>query len=361
MNLNHFSVITVVRNDLAGLKRTRASLNKQKYKKWTHIIIDGGSTDGTLEYLSALPTKNTIFISEKDNGIYDAMNKGWKLAAPESYVYFLNARDLFAYPESLTSANLALDLAPETNWGCTTHEERFEDGSGWCCKLVSEPSIRNQLYAFGYRSHQGIVMRQSFLASLGGFDEDFHIAADWDLFVKAIKQEKPLEWEYPLAVFELGGLSSKKILDAHHELITLRRKYRVTTGRTRLFEELWRMMFLQYMGYSNPITKVYSRILRGRSKLRATIRSIPKQIMRLSFFIPNIHVVEFSFLGFMISVRRIKPKRARRPKRQRVHKRSSRRGLRVLAIERGLLIYLNERLQLEPYRRPRQPGANYLP
>jgi putative colanic acid biosynthesis glycosyltransferase len=94
--LVHFSIVTVVRNDLPGLKRTRASLNKQKYKNWTHIIVDGGSTDGTLEYLNALPKKNTSFISEQDEGIYDAMNKGWKMADPDSFVYFLNARDLFA-------------------------------------------------------------------------------------------------------------------------------------------------------------------------------------------------------------------------------------------------------------------------
>ena len=361
MNLNHFSVITVVRNDLAGLKRTRASLNKQKYKKWTHIIIDGGSTDGTFEYLSALPTKNTIFISENDNGIYDAMNKGWKLAAPDSFVYFLNARDLFAYPESLTRANMVLHLTPETNWGCTTHEERFEDGTGWCCKLVSEPSVRNQLYAFGYRSHQGIVMRQSFLASLGGFDEEFRIAADWDIFVKAIQREKPAEWEYPLAVFELGGFSSTKILDAHLELMVLRRKYHVTTGRTRLFEELWRMVFLQYMGYSNPITNLYTKILRSRTTFKLTLRSILGKIIKFNIFNQHIHGVEFSFVGFTISVRRSKPKKTRRLKKQRVVKISSRRGLRTLAIEKGLLIYLNKRLQLEPYRTPRQPGVNYFP
>ena len=350
-----------MRNDLAGLKRTRASLNKQEYKKWTHIIIDGGSTDGTLKYLSSLPAKNTIFLSENDSGIYDAMNKGWKLAPPESFVFFLNARDLFAYPESLISANIALDLIPESNWGCTTHEERFEDGTGWCCKLVSEPSVRNQLYAFGYRSHQGIVMRQSLLASLGGFNEEFQIAADWDLFVKAIQREKPVEWDFPLAVFELGGFSSTKILDAHLELMTLRRKYRVTTGRTRLFEELWRMLFLQYMGYSNPLTNLYTKILRSRTIFKLTLRSIPGQIKKLGIFNHHIRGVEFSFIGFTIPIRRSKPKKAKRPKRQRVVKISTRRGLRTLAIEKGLLIYLNERLQLEPYRRPRQPGANYPP
>ena len=359
-SLTHFSVVTVVWNDLAGLKRTRASLNKQKYKNWTHIIVDGGSKDGTLEYLESLQKKNTLFISEEDDGIYDAMNKGWQKAEPGSFVYFLNARDLFADPNSLAEANIALTANVDSNWGCTTHEERYSDGSGWCCKLVSEPSIRNQLYAFGYRSHQGIVMRQSFLATLGGFDKSFNIAADWDLFVRAILLEKPVEWVFPLAVFELGGFSSTKILDAHRELIALRQKFQVTTGKNRLYEELWRMLFLQYMGYSNPFMKFYSKLLRSRSLIIAMLRSIPSLAIKL--ITPRIHFrgFEYTFLSYTISIHRTRPRKNKRMKRQKIYKVSNHKGVRTWAIERGLLVLLNEKLQLNPYRKPSQTHSDLL-
>jgi glycosyltransferase involved in cell wall biosynthesis len=139
----HFSVVTVVRNDLEGLKKTRKSLEGQKYKNWSHIVIDGDSKDGTNEFLKLLPSENTIYVSEQDNGIYNAMNKGWKLAVPNSFVYFLNARDVFATNISLAKAAESLNQAANTMWGCTTHEEINEDGTGWVCKLVAPPSIPN--------------------------------------------------------------------------------------------------------------------------------------------------------------------------------------------------------------------------
>ena len=341
--MNHFSIITVVRNDVAGLKRTRESLKGQSYKKWTHIVVDGGSNDSTVRYLKSLSTKNTIYISEKDNGIYDAMNKGWRLATPESFIFYLNARDLFAHRDSLKIANEALNAAPGSNWGCTTHEERFEDGSGWSCKLVSEPSVRNQLYAFGYRSHQGIVIRQSYLESLGGFDESYRIAADWDLFVKAILIEKPMEWVFPLAIFELGGMSSQKILDAHHELISLRKKYKIIKGKNRLYEEIWRMFYLQYMGYTNPIMRTHSKLIRIRSSLKFLLQQTNSKL--------RFRGGAVSLLGFRIAIQRTRPTRVKRKK---IMKQSTRPNIRNLAIEKGFLIYLNNKLQLEPYRSPHE-------
>ena len=85
----HFSVITVVKNDLKGLQKSRESLENQQNKNWTHIIIDGLSNDGTLNYLNSLPKENTICVSESDFGIYHAMNKAWKYANPESSIYFI--------------------------------------------------------------------------------------------------------------------------------------------------------------------------------------------------------------------------------------------------------------------------------
>jgi hypothetical protein len=295
-----------------------------------------------------LPSKNTIYISEADTGIYNAMNKGWKLASPESFTYFLNARDVFAYPDSLSQANKVLTDFPQKNWGCTTHEEKLEDGTGWCCKLVSEPSIRNQLYAFGYRSHQGMLMRQSLLNRLGGFNEELKIASDWDLYVRALLQEAPVEWVYPLAVFELGGTSTERILDAHRELILLRRKYQVTTWRSRLFEELWRMIFLHYMGYSNLLTRTFKTMTQIGLYLKRTVRRLIKA--------PVPRKGKFYFFGISVTIQRSGRKETRKKKKP---NKRPRQGMRNRAIEGGLLIYLNKKLQLEPYQTPRNSSSNH--
>jgi glycosyltransferase involved in cell wall biosynthesis len=257
--VNHFAIVTVVKNDLIGLKKTRASLEGQKFALWTHIIVDGASTDGTPQYLQSLPGDNTVFISEPDSGIYDAMNKGWRLAKDQSFVLFLNARDEMASPDSLYQANIALVEKSSSDWGCTTHEEIDQDGTGWVCKLVSPPSIANQLYAFGYRSHQGVIMRKSFIEHLGGFDERYHLAADWDLIVRAMRTTKPIIWIYPLARFELGGISSSLILEAHQELIQLRKKYLKWTPGMYFWEFVWRRMVLSPLRLNEEPFKIKNR------------------------------------------------------------------------------------------------------
>jgi glycosyltransferase involved in cell wall biosynthesis len=256
--LIQFSIVTVVRNDLEGLKKSRASLDAQIYKKWQHIIIDCASTDGTLEFIKTLPTNNTKFISEPDLGIYNAMNKAWKISESDSFLYYLNARDIFASSESLFCAATALDCEPKSSWGCTTHEEIQINGEGWVCKLVSPPSIANQLYAFGYRSHQAILMKASFIRLLGGFDEKYQLAADWDLIVKALLLEPPTIWEDSLGRFELGGVSSQRLLEAHEELDLLRKVYLPTSMRQRFVNQIWCAIYLRDLGYQNYLSKIFN-------------------------------------------------------------------------------------------------------
>lgn len=268
----HFSVITVVLDDLEGLKKTRNSLEKQRYRNWLHIVIDGGSRDDTKKFLESLPSKNTVYVSEKDTGIYNAMNKGWKLASPNSFVYFLNARDILATNLSLTKAAESLSQSVHAMWGCTTHEEINEDGSGWVCKLVAPPSIPNQLFAQGYRSHQAVVMRKELIYNLGGFDETYQIASDWHLIVRAMKHSNPVVWVHPLGRFELGGLSSKKILQAHIELRRIRRLFLVFTLKQKVLDEVWCAIYLHTMGYNNFFSRIFKY---GLTKRKSNV-SLPR-------------------------------------------------------------------------------------
>ena len=86
------SIITVNLNDVEGLKRTMTSVFEQTYKEYEYIVIDGGSTDGSKEYIESHSDKIDTWVSEKDSGIYNAMNKGIKVATGE-YFLFLNSGD----------------------------------------------------------------------------------------------------------------------------------------------------------------------------------------------------------------------------------------------------------------------------
>jgi glycosyltransferase involved in cell wall biosynthesis len=246
-------------------------------------VVDGGSTDGTKEYLETLSRENTVFISEADNGIYEAMNKALEMTERQNFVFFLNSRDTFADHRSLFEAKKVFEVHPDSNWGCTTHEEINKEGDGWLCKLVSPPSIPNQLFAYGYRSHQAVLMKSEFIRGLGGFDESFKIAADWDLITRALKIEIPLVWKYPLARFELGGFSSTRLLEAHRELFILRKKYMKSNFRFRILEKIWAAIYLHNLGYRNSISPIISRLFIHNIKKRKEAGSSKNQKLKISF------------------------------------------------------------------------------
>jgi len=342
----HFSVVTVVKNDLVGLKKSRASLEAQRYKNWNHIIIDGKSDAATLKYLRGLPKENTTWVSELDSGIYSAMNKGWKIADPESFVFYLNAGDVFAYRDSLHFASVAIKENPEVRWGCTTHEEKSQDGETWYCKLVSRPSLRNQLYAFGYRSHQGMLMKKEFISVLGGFDESLIVAADWDLFARAITHEKPFTWIEPLACFELGGESSRRMLTAHKELENLRKIYFLETPMDLIFDFIWKTIYLRYFGYRNWFTLIIDlnqRILEIRKTIFISFIAFFTKGRRIDFGIVIIH----SSLEW-----RIKSRTSPAPNRKKYSRRP--RELGSVTQKWTLIRMVHRRLQILPLEAPQR-------
>jgi putative colanic acid biosynthesis glycosyltransferase len=107
-----FSLVTVVLNDLSGMMQTMNSIHSQCCVDYEWIIVDGDSTDGTKEFIASLGPQVSIWRSEKDKGIYDAMNKGVKLATGR-YAVFMNAGDVFTNSDTLQKVH---DHVCETNY-----------------------------------------------------------------------------------------------------------------------------------------------------------------------------------------------------------------------------------------------------
>ena len=101
MEKNKISIITVVKNSETNIEKTILSVLEQKYENLDYIVIDGGSTDKTLNVLKKYKDKISVLISENDNGIWDAMNKGIQQAKGD-IIGFLNADDIY-YPGALKS------------------------------------------------------------------------------------------------------------------------------------------------------------------------------------------------------------------------------------------------------------------
>ena len=131
---NSISVITVVFNDVKHIRETMESFFSQSWEDKEYIVIDGGSTDGTVDIIQEYSDRLAFWCSEKDDGIYDAMNKGINHATGD-WINFLNSGDLFASPQSLEQAiNRASDInQADILYGNSNGDRKIRGQLGLCC------------------------------------------------------------------------------------------------------------------------------------------------------------------------------------------------------------------------------------
>jgi len=219
-------VITVVKDDLSGLKRTEKSVYAQSKKvAWTLITPDNGSP--TYQYAQFL--KNSKLVSDvvldEHKGVYAAMNQGINLAKGEDWLWFLNAGDEFAATNTYQLVDAFTQASPN-NWIFGGYFLGSEVGSILGeFKTPQAFKASNQLFARKYVCHQAAIFQAKLLRDLGGFDLKYKIAADFDLMVRASKLDPGTSMDATIAVFYLGGISTKARQKANAELLQLRKKY----------------------------------------------------------------------------------------------------------------------------------------
>ena len=204
------SVITVTWNNLEGLKKTAMSVNCQHQRdriEW--IVVDGESTDGSQDFMKLQQKEQ--WICEKDEGLYDAMNKGLK-AAKGDFVWFLNAGDTFYAPHTV---NDVLPLL--SNAHLVYGETALVTVDGKQVGLRSEITTRKlpQILKFESMRYGMVVNHQSLVVSkrlCSPFNLSYRIAADYDWVCQILKQNpNTLQAPFVMSNFELGGLSSQRL------------------------------------------------------------------------------------------------------------------------------------------------------
>ena len=181
------SVITVVYNNVRDIERTVLSVLNQSYPDIEYIIIDGLSTDGTLEIINKYKDKITQFKSEKDKGIYDAMNKGLATATGD-YVIFMNSGDEF-YAADTVSNVFATAGNADIYYGETEMINEARESLGQRRhKAPSSFTWRDFKYGMSI-SHQAIYIRRSLTEP---YDSKYQLSADIDWIIRAAKKQKPL-------------------------------------------------------------------------------------------------------------------------------------------------------------------------
>ena len=198
------SIITVNLNNLEGLKKTYESVVSQTFTDYEWLVIDGGSTDGSREFIEQHQDKFAYWCSEPDKGIYNAMNKGIVRAKGE-YLNFMNSGDCFACEETLGGAFFK-DRTADILCG-------FVMVGHLNGRLYWHRTLKNQFYWYDlfYDSlpHQAAFIKRSMFAKAGMYDEKLRIISDWKWFITAILYNQA-SYEfipYKVAIMQEGGIS----------------------------------------------------------------------------------------------------------------------------------------------------------
>lgn len=204
------SVITVCRNNAATLERTLHSVMSQDWPFIEHIVVDGASTDGSVAILKSFPQGQPYFISEPDNGIYDAMNKGLTRANGE-IICFLNADDQYANSYVLTEVATQMHKFNLDALIADVSFFRKENPLIPVRRYRSDRFNPNRL-SFGWMpAHPALFLSRGIVNRVGYYKTNYHIAGDFEYIVRAFHFNK-LRYQYLSKVMvrmQLGGISTK--------------------------------------------------------------------------------------------------------------------------------------------------------
>lgn len=208
------SIITIVFNGEATIARAIESVLSQRNVEFEYIVIDGGSHDGTLKAISPYQEKITHFISEKDAGIYDAMNKGIKLATGD-VVGLLNADDFYVDPLVLSSVMSELsDPLLDAIYGDL---EYFKAEN--LNKIVRTYNSKNfhpsQLRRGLMPAHPTLFLKRRVYEQYGLFDPSYRIAGDFEFIIRIFKG-RSLNFRYlpkKIVRMQMGGISTRGLIN----------------------------------------------------------------------------------------------------------------------------------------------------
>lgn len=241
------SIVTINRNNLAGLEKTLQSVAVQTFKEFEYIIIDGASTDGSVEVIKKYESEfaHLKWVSEPDSGIYNAMNKGIRMASGD-YIQILNSGDCLAGLDVTERMLSALENLGNPSILYGNMVKSFPDGRQWVDKSFEGREITMLDMYIGTLNHDPTYIRHDLFEKYGYYDENLRIVSDWKWYLQAIVLggEKPQYVDIDVTLFDMSGIS-----ETNKELDQAERK--------QVLEQLFpKAVLADYERYAFPIEQI---------------------------------------------------------------------------------------------------------
>lgn len=259
----NLSVITINYNDARGLESTIQSVIAQTVTDFEFVVVDGASTDGSMDVIKRYSDKINSWVSEKDQGIYDAQNKGISKAIGK-YFIFLNSGDAFFDNQVVEKFYDFLKIEKgQVIYGNSNFIHA--DGSG---TKVCPPSKLDLNFWYGNTlNHQAVFFKRDLFISYGRFSTEYRFASDFDFLFKVFLK-LPQEFNYlntTVCNYDNTGLTSK---DENHRLIMEeKKKIMLNYVSRKVFNEM-RTAYLSTL----TLERKYMTIIRENNFLRTTLK-----------------------------------------------------------------------------------------
>lgn len=201
------SVITINYNDLKGLKKTANSVFQQSFRDIEYIVIDGGSNDGSKTFIEENKHRISHWVSEKDSGIYNAMNKGIEKATG-TYIQFLNSGDVYSDDDVLKDMIAYLG---EISIVYGNLVKVFSEENRRVDKGPASSSLNLATFYHGTINHPATFIKKELFKKFGMYDESLKVVSDWKFFLIAIGlNATPVRYaDRNIVNFDMEGISNR--------------------------------------------------------------------------------------------------------------------------------------------------------
>ncbi len=225
------SIITICYNIKNEIERTCKSIVKQKWQDFEWIVVDGGSTDGTVDVLKKYQKRINILISEPDKGIYNAMNKGIRLAKGK-WLNFMNGGDRFAEDDVLEKVFKNKEYDADVLYGCMN----IHNIDGTIQLRVYPDKISKAYFYNDVIGHQSSFIRRELFEKYGMYNEEYRIVSDWEKWIVFAQNNCKFEpLKMIVADFWRGGVGSNMNAKHLYEKQIVKSNYYTMKQRWHLF------------------------------------------------------------------------------------------------------------------------------